>query len=682
MNSRQKETAAAQLADEKKVLDALKKHYKQAAKDAAEKISFHQGKIDKIEILLKDLDGADDDVRSLLQSQIYQKQYQEALKKQIDAIVDNMNQKQYKTVDAYLKGCYEKGFLSSMYDLHGQGIPIITPIDQKAMVKAATLDSKISKKLYGTYTDELKKRIQAEVSRGIATNQQYAVIARNLNMQTGIGLNKAMRIARTEGHGVQIQAAVDAQYKAREAGADILKQWNSVLDGKTRTSHRQMDGELRELDEKFSNGMKYPSDPAGGAAEVVNCRCLLMQRSRKAMDEEELQRLKDRAAYYGLDKTKSFEDFQKKFMPAAEAVKIMPKDFVPAKTIEEAAKVANDLGVKYVVYDDLPLETANLFNQALMTIPEDVRPVFVGDSKNLEKYWGAKLKRSHKDFYGVSVDVFDAIHLGEGKYDFDTYGNMVAISSHYKTADKITKAKLKAQADYMQKHGTKWFFNEKGESTPFHEMGHAYAAKKGLPDGFESAAAKWAKESGCDMLKKPSEAWAEAWAAYYTKNPDLPDYISEFVEKAAVAKTARNATNGLIMFDDNGIITRKVEQFRKDFEAGKISTKISYQKQGKHIKGRKEFEAYKERMFAKTGKYPSYVREDLTSNDLERLVVSKLQGNVQVNSNDEYREFVKCDEVIGYYYDKAQEKYVATDVAQIKYALGDKNIHIIPVKGL
>ena len=62
--------------------------------------------------------------------------------------------------------------------------------------------------------------------------------------------------------------------------------------------------------------------------------------------------------------------------------------------------------------------------------------------------------------------------------------------------------------------------------------------------------------------------------------------------------------------------------------------------------------------------------------------MSKLKGNVQVNNNDEFREYVKCDEVIGYYYDKAQGKYVATKVAQIKYALGGKNIHIIPVKEL
>lgn len=317
MNKKQIEVEKAKLAEEKKVLDALKKQYMQAADDVAKKISFHTGKIDA---LLSDLDNLDEVEKSILQSQIYQRKYQQSLQKQIGDIIDNMNANQYQTVEAYLKGCYETGFLGSLYDIHGQGIPIITPINQKAMVKAVTLDSKVSKKLYGSYVDELKKRIQAEVSRGVATNTQYSVIARNLNMQAGIGFNKAMRIARTEGHGVQVQAAVDVQYKAKEAGADIVKQWDSTLDGRTRESHRRVDGEIRELDEKFSNGMMFPSDSAGGAAEVVNCRCALLQRAKWALDEDELQTLKDRAAFYGLDKTESFQDFQKKYLKAAKQV--------------------------------------------------------------------------------------------------------------------------------------------------------------------------------------------------------------------------------------------------------------------------------------------------------------------------------------------------------------------------
>ena len=313
MNKAQKAVEQAKLDAEKDVLLKLKKAYQQAADDCAKKIKLQTGKID---VLLKDWDNLDDTQKSVLQSQIYQRKYQILLKSQIDGFLTEMNQSQHDTVDDYLKTCYEDGYVGSMYDLHSQKVPIISPIDQKQAVKAVTLNSKVSKKLYGSYVTELKKRIQSEISRGVSTGLSYGEMARNLNMQANIGFNKAMRIARTEGHGVQVQAANAAQHAAKKAGADIVKQWDAALDARTRDSHRMVDGEIRELDEKFSNGMMYPSDPAGGAAEVINCRCALLQRARWALAEAELETLKERAAYYGLDKTQDFEEFKQKYLSA------------------------------------------------------------------------------------------------------------------------------------------------------------------------------------------------------------------------------------------------------------------------------------------------------------------------------------------------------------------------------
>lgn len=62
----------------------------------------------------------------------------------------------------------------------------------------------------------------------------------------------------------------------------------------------------------------FPGDPSGGAAEVVNCRCTSDTRARWALDESELQTLKERAEYFGLDKTKDFEEFQEKYLDASE----------------------------------------------------------------------------------------------------------------------------------------------------------------------------------------------------------------------------------------------------------------------------------------------------------------------------------------------------------------------------
>lgn len=127
----------------------------------------------------------------------------------------------------------------------------------------------------------------------------------------------AMRITRTEAHRISQQAAYDALKKAKDNGADVVKQWDATLDKRTRPSHARVDGEIRELDEPFSNGLMKPGDPRGRAAEVINCRCQLLQRARCALDEDELDELKERAAYFGLDKTANFEEFRRKYIPAS-----------------------------------------------------------------------------------------------------------------------------------------------------------------------------------------------------------------------------------------------------------------------------------------------------------------------------------------------------------------------------
>lgn len=350
MNKNQKEVELAKLKAEEQELKHLKAIFNKASDDIAKKLKISNGKIN---VLLKDFDELDDTQKSILQSQIYQRNFQLSLKKQIDGFLSDLQTDQYKSIDEYLKGCYETGFIGSMYDLHGQGIPLVFPIDQKQAAAAIKLDPKISKNLYTKLGEDvglLKKRIANNVSRGIATASEYKVIARNIAADSNVGFNRAMRIARTEGHGVQVQAAVDVQHKAKEKGADIVKQWSAALDGRTRDSHRRVDGEIRELDEKFSNGMMYPSDSAGGAAEVVNCRCALLQRARWALDDDELEALKERAAYYGLDKTKDFDDFKKKYLKAAE----------------------NDSKIKIGKVLENPIKSNDVYYDALLTKLEEI----------------------------------------------------------------------------------------------------------------------------------------------------------------------------------------------------------------------------------------------------------------------------------------------------------------------
>ena len=320
MNRWEKEVQQSLLDSEEAALKELEAQYARALKDINEKVKGFQADIDLLDQALSQ-DGLDDATRALLQSQkrskVYQQQYQKALQGQVSGILDKLHGDNYATIEGYLKGCYENGYIGTLYDISKQGVPVIAPIDQAAAVKAILTDSKVSNGLYnalGVDVAKLKKTITQEISRGIASSLPYRDIARNIGNVSGAPLSRAKTIARTEGHRIQQMSTVDAQQAAKAKGADVLKQWDAALDGRTRDSHRRVDGEIRELDEKFSNGLMFPGDPSGGAAEVVNCRCTSNTRARWALGEEELQTLKDRAEFFGLDKTKNFEEFREKYL--------------------------------------------------------------------------------------------------------------------------------------------------------------------------------------------------------------------------------------------------------------------------------------------------------------------------------------------------------------------------------
>ncbi len=319
MERYEKEVIQYQLDQEKAVLKRLERQYTQALQDITHKINTLSSTIE----MLQNAGNSDEFALSQARSKAYQRDYQEALKGQISGVLDKLHADEFETVQDYLNACYEDGFIGAMYQMHAQDVPIIVPIDQGAEVQAIQLETKLKNPLYEALAggmDGMKKAIQSELTRGIAMGLGWDEIARNLSNTTKAPLAHAKTIARTEGHRIQEKAAYDAFQKAKSRGADVLKQWDSTLDGKTRDSHRRVDGELREDEKKFSNGLLYPGDPDGEAEEVVNCRCTMLPRARWALDEDELKTLQERAKYFGLDKKEQFADFKKNYLKAAETI--------------------------------------------------------------------------------------------------------------------------------------------------------------------------------------------------------------------------------------------------------------------------------------------------------------------------------------------------------------------------
>ncbi len=303
MNKRQKEVMQANLEAEKAVLKQLERHYRAALNDINLKIKIMQS--DELNV-----------------SRLYRIEHQKALKSQVEAILEKLHSDEYTTISQFLNEAYTDAFIGTAYDMFGQGVPLIMPIDPKEAVRAIQTDSKINGDLYmalGVDTGKLKKSISAEITRGLASDMSFEDIARNISNVSKAPLSRAKTIVATEAHRIQEASTYDAQKKAKSKGAYIVKQWNSTMDGSTRRTHRKLDGQIRELGEPFEKDGKkamYPGD-FGDPAEDCNCRCVTLQRARWALDESELKTLKQRAEYFGLDKTEDFADFKKKYLNAA-----------------------------------------------------------------------------------------------------------------------------------------------------------------------------------------------------------------------------------------------------------------------------------------------------------------------------------------------------------------------------
>lgn len=334
MNKREKETYKGQLDAEDRVLSDLEKQYRRALRDIELKIRMLQSD-------------------ELTQSRIYQIEYQKALKGQIEGILNKLHGDEYSTIQKYLSDTYTDAFVGTMYAMHGQGVPVMIPIDRNAAVKAIVTDSKLSFPLYaslGYDMDKLKKHIREEITRGIASSLPYEQIARNLASFADLPLHRANTIVRTEGHRIQQASTDDARKKAKAAGADVVKQWDASLDGATRPLHRRLDGQIREIDEPFEMGGKkamYPgkfNDPG----QDCNCRCVALTRARSALDEKELETLKERAEYFGLDKTEDFEDFKKKYLQALKHEESPAEPATPEMKEKRAAvaEYMKELGAK------------------------------------------------------------------------------------------------------------------------------------------------------------------------------------------------------------------------------------------------------------------------------------------------------------------------------------------------
>lgn len=120
-----------------------------------------------------------------------------------------------------------------------------------------------------------QQRLNSEILQGILQGESIPKIAKRLAPMIDGNKAAAIRNARTAVTYAENQGRLDSMKEAYDEGIILAKEWIATEDSRTRDSHRELDGAVIGIDEKFANGLDCPGDPEGDAAEVYNCRCTL-----------------------------------------------------------------------------------------------------------------------------------------------------------------------------------------------------------------------------------------------------------------------------------------------------------------------------------------------------------------------------------------------------------------------
>lgn len=118
-----------------------------------------------------------------------------------------------------------------------------------------------------------RQKFASAITQGILQGESIPNIVKRTESVFGQNRDAAFRAARTATTSAENAGRMSSFERAERLGIDMEIEWLATLDGRTRSSHRALDGERVKTGERFSNGCRWPGDPSGPGHEIWNCRC-------------------------------------------------------------------------------------------------------------------------------------------------------------------------------------------------------------------------------------------------------------------------------------------------------------------------------------------------------------------------------------------------------------------------
>lgn len=255
-----------------------------------------------LDLLAKQVAAAAKVARDLLNEKAATIPSKRQLRRAIDAALDVAEDEWVKGYTDTLESAVNRGYDSFLavpfnrkYQEAIDALKLEGVGQRRAMLEARGLEtfSKISK----TTTEEMMNVIEA----GVANNQSVAEIARDLTGVANVSLSRANLIARQETMTAMSLGEAAVREDAKKVIPDLVKTWINAQDARVRGNpggdypdseddHWSLQGEIVGVDEKFSNGLEFPRDPAGEASNVIGCRCAVLTVSEADLSKLGLKR--------------------------------------------------------------------------------------------------------------------------------------------------------------------------------------------------------------------------------------------------------------------------------------------------------------------------------------------------------------------------------------------------------
>lgn len=138
-----------------------------------------------------------------------------------------------------------------------------------SLLKARGLDSfaNVSK----SSTEGIVKLVAGGLENGKSLQEIAAEIKERYSKTEAA--TRALTIARTEALTAQsVGQAAAMKDLERATGEKVKKMWINAGDDRVRDAH-EIEGEIKDMDERFSNGLLYPREPGQPPETTINCRC-------------------------------------------------------------------------------------------------------------------------------------------------------------------------------------------------------------------------------------------------------------------------------------------------------------------------------------------------------------------------------------------------------------------------